>query len=225
MDQGNMSFAWGKEAEVIANRKSYLQFIDLGVHDLVCMTTGNSTAVAWVDQQDLGKGVLELSGIKTEGLITRETNIALGLLTADCAPVCLWHPTLKIAALIHVGWQSLNEGVVQMALQEFINLGIKPNQINGYIGPSIDKQYLTDPSPKQLENPLWAGHCRKSGQTWSIDLVGCLLAELERLGVRRNYLEVSACDTYSHRDYYSHRAAKQGTKPNGRFWTIVRLKR
>ena len=44
----------------------------------------------------------KLSG---DGLITNKKNLALGILTADCAPVLIVDPQKKIIAAVHAGWR------------------------------------------------------------------------------------------------------------------------
>jgi len=43
----------------------------------------------------------------TDGIITREKNIFLGIFSADCFPVLLYDPNEQIAGIAHAGYQGI----------------------------------------------------------------------------------------------------------------------
>tara|TARA_A100001015_G_scaffold260965_1_gene306098 strand:- start:3496 stop:4146 length:651 start_codon:yes stop_codon:yes gene_type:complete len=73
-------------------------------------------------QQTHGKKIVEIiSGNEdltaTDGVWTQHSDIHLGVLTADCAPICFWTP--EKFGVIHVGWRGLVSGICEAMLDIF----------------------------------------------------------------------------------------------------------
>ena len=47
-----------------------------------------------------------------DGLITSKNKLALGILTADCAPIFFLDPKIKIIAAVHSGWKGAYKKIV-----------------------------------------------------------------------------------------------------------------
>ena len=47
-----------------------------------------------------------------DGAITSKKNIALGVLTADCAPVFIFDPIKKVIAVAHAGWRGAYKKII-----------------------------------------------------------------------------------------------------------------
>ena len=48
-----------------------------------------------------------------DGFFTSKNNIALGILTADCAPVFVYDKKLKIIGAAHAGWKGAYKGIIK----------------------------------------------------------------------------------------------------------------
>ena len=48
-----------------------------------------------------------------DALITNKKNIVLGILTADCAPIIIYDPKLKIISAIHAGWKGAYKEIIK----------------------------------------------------------------------------------------------------------------
>lgn len=68
-----------------------------------------------------------------DGLFTGESDLALGIFTADCFPVLL--AGKKHIAALHCGWRSLNSCIIENALECFIKKNDFP--CYAYVGPGI----------------------------------------------------------------------------------------
>jgi len=87
-------------------------------------------------------GVLENAGIispapQADGLVTAEKNIALGILTADCAPVLFADSQAEIIGACHAGWRGAKTGIAEKTLEAMEKLGAKRKNIIAAIGPCI----------------------------------------------------------------------------------------
>lgn len=72
-----------------------------------------------------------------DALITNQENVALGVITADCAPILLYDKQQQIFAAIHAGWRGALNGVIVNAVNDMKKLGA--TDIEGEIGPMIQK--------------------------------------------------------------------------------------
>ena len=75
-----------------------------------------------------------------DGLITSKKNLALGILTADCAPVLIYDKKLPMIAAIHVGWKGAFKNILKKCIKFMIKKGSKKQNIFAVIGPSIFRE-------------------------------------------------------------------------------------
>ena len=69
--------------------------------------------------------------IKADGIITKNKNVLLGILTADCAPIILLGN--EYFGILHVGWRGLLGDIILNAVNLFIKRGEKKeNNISNY---------------------------------------------------------------------------------------------
>lgn len=72
-----------------------------------------------------------------DGLITRQTQVALIALAADCVPFGLVDPVNRVIAVGHAGWRGVLANVMQTLLDEFLACGAQLNHTQAIIGPAI----------------------------------------------------------------------------------------
>lgn len=74
---------------------------------------------------------------KADAMATRQSGIALGILTADCAPVLFADSKARVIGAAHAGWKGAKGGVIEATVARMVELGAKPNRIVACIGPCI----------------------------------------------------------------------------------------
>ncbi len=72
-----------------------------------------------------------------DSLITDRRNIAIGVLTADCAPIFIFDPQKKIIAAVHAGWRGAYKKIVQKTIKSLKKKGCRANDLIAIVGPSI----------------------------------------------------------------------------------------
>lgn len=72
---------------------------------------------------------------KADAIVTNLPNVALGLFTADCAPILFFDEEKKIIAAAHAGWRGASLGVIETTIAAMKKLGAK--NIKAKIGPMI----------------------------------------------------------------------------------------
>jgi YfiH family protein len=74
---------------------------------------------------------------KADGAVTSRPGIALGILTADCAPVLFADPEARVIGAAHAGWRGAFTGVLEETVAAMARLGAEPKRIRAAIGPCI----------------------------------------------------------------------------------------
>jgi len=188
-------------------------------------------AVAVVDRRLQGRGAFDhadaLPGV--DALVTRESNLALAVLTADCVPLLLADSQASVAAVAHAGWRGATAGVVTATVRAMEDLGADVLRIRVVIGPAIRGCcYEVDlpviravtaayrrfaPGAKAPELPRSA---RSIGAVM-LDLPTLCSHELASLGVHPDHiLDTSVC-TSCMDGYFSHRRDHGATGRQGGF--------
>ncbi|MDC0033211.1 peptidoglycan editing factor PgeF [Alphaproteobacteria bacterium] len=74
---------------------------------------------------------------KADGLATSVPGIALGILSADCAPVLFADSEAGVIGACHAGWRGALDGIIDATLVSMERLGAQRSQICAAIGPCI----------------------------------------------------------------------------------------
>jgi len=74
---------------------------------------------------------------QADALFTKEINIPLAIMTADCLPILLTDEKGTQIAAIHGGWRGLASGIIE---NTFENFDCEPSQISAWLGPAIGPQ-------------------------------------------------------------------------------------
>jgi hypothetical protein len=79
----------------------------------------------------------------TDALVTREKNLGLVIMSADCAPIVLLDPISQVVGIIHAGWQGMLGKVVKNSVEAMLDLGAEIENVKAIIGPTISaKNFL-----------------------------------------------------------------------------------
>ena len=77
------------------------------------------------------------SAPRADAMVTKERGIALGALTADCAPVIFADGRARIIGIAHAGWKGALNGVTDATIRAMEELGADRAAIVAAIGPAI----------------------------------------------------------------------------------------
>lgn len=96
--------------------------------------------IQWLEQVHGNEAVTVISvneqAIVADASITRQKNIALAIMTADCLPILLSHKMGTEIAAIHGGWRPLAGNIVAKTIAKMHS---KPSDIVAWLGPCIGK--------------------------------------------------------------------------------------
>jgi len=74
-----------------------------------------------------------------DAMITNKRNIAISILTADCAPILIIEKKQKFVGAIHAGWKGAFKGIVKKTIQLLKKNGCSEKDMIVCIGPCIKK--------------------------------------------------------------------------------------
>jgi len=74
---------------------------------------------------------------KVDAIVTATPGVAVGALSADCAPVLFADPEARVVAAAHAGWRGAVGGILEATLAEMEKLGARRDRIRAGVGPTI----------------------------------------------------------------------------------------
>jgi YfiH family protein len=158
---------------------------------------------------------------RADALVTRMPGLALGILSADCAPILFADPEARIIGAAHAGWRGALKGVIESAVAAMEDLGASAPRICAAIGPCIGKSSYEVgpefPAPFLAQDPanaVFFARAPKAGH-FLFDLPGYAEKRLKALGLKR--IELSGADTAAEaaRFFSYRRACLKGEKGHG----------
>jgi YfiH family protein len=166
---------------------------------------------------------------RADALVTRRRGIALGIVTADCAPVLLLDAEAGVIGAAHAGWRGALAGVLEATVAAMEQLGASPGRITAAIGPTIRQtNYEVAADLRDAVLAADPAHARffadgdRPGR-WRFDLPGFCAAQLARAGITR-VIDLGL-DTYAEPErFFSYRrATHQGAGPIGHQLSAIAL--
>ena len=117
---------------VAENRRRVCDTLDVAADALITPYQVHGTHVVAVDQPWTYD-----TAPKADGLATSVPGIALGILTADCAPVLFADREAGVIGACHAGWRGALDGIIEATLATMDRLGAHRSNICAAIGPCI----------------------------------------------------------------------------------------
>lgn len=74
---------------------------------------------------------------EADAMVTDRPGLALGIVTADCAPVLLADAEAGVIGAAHAGWRGAVAGVLEATVEAMERLGARRARISAVIGPCI----------------------------------------------------------------------------------------
>jgi YfiH family protein len=192
-------------AKVAENRSRVSKALGGGA--LVTLHQIHSPNVVTVTETwDMGKGP------QADAMVTAQANIALGILTADCAPILFADAEARVIAAAHAGWKGAISGAIESTIDAMEKLGADRARIAAAIGPCISQaNYEVGPEFRECFVHADPANARffvsaEAQNHFRFDLEGFAAARLAAAGVR-DAVALSACTYARERDFFSFRRA------------------
>ena len=211
-EDGNLSYLVDDlKQNVDKNRQTVANIMEYKNEDLVYMNQvhGNNVQIVDINSPKLIENC--------DGIITKEKNLPLMVMVADCIPILFFDEIQGVIAAVHAGRNSTFLKIAQITANKMINeLGCNVNNIKVIFGPSIHSccYEVSD----ELLNIVKTSFGEKFCIGKNIDLQGINIKLLEEVGIR--HINVSnICTKCSNEPFFSFRKNPK----TGRFSGIISL--
>ncbi|MBT4671012.1 MAG: laccase domain-containing protein [Rhodospirillaceae bacterium] len=164
-----------------------------------------------------------------DAMATREPGIALGILSADCAPVLMADGDAGVIGAAHAGWRGALDGITDALIAAMIDLGAEAQNISAAVGPCIAQaSYEVGPEFRErfvaadAGNEILFAKGPKPGHDL-FDLPGYLTLRLQARSL--GFVATLGVDTYpDDSGYFSYRrCCHQGQSQYGRALSVITL--
>ncbi len=149
---------------------------------------------------------------KVDGLVCRTPGIAIGVLTADCAPLLFVDREAHVIGAAHAGWKGALAGVSDAVIEAMERCGARRERISVVIGPTISKEtYEVGPHfpepflQADARSAIFFAPSLKDGH-YMFDLPGYLVGRLKTSGIGA-VSDFGLCTYADEAQFYSYRRA------------------
>lgn len=191
-------------ANIIENRARAMAAFDLPGSSLITAyqvhsATALTVAGPWPD-----------APAQADGLATDRPGVALGVLTADCAPILFADAEAKVIGAAHAGWRGAVGGIAEATVRAMESLGASRRRISAAVGPCIGvASYEVGPEfpvPFLAADPANERFFRTATRDghFTFDLAGYVTSRLAALGL--GAVETLSFDTCANEErFFSYR--------------------
>lgn len=237
-NDGNMCFVRAEGKGVEENRARYFKKAGINPDRVFVPDVIHSNEVIEIDTTDLGNGVYKTqNAAKVDGVISFIPNSTLALDSGDCPIILLFDPEKNMIGLVHAGWRSLEQGIIENMFAK-ISGRVMIKRVSILLGIGICKECYNFPmniNHPLFSNPTWNPYIHHHpNATKSIDLYEFILDRLKQGGIPKenisSFPEICSFHTKDKEGnplYFSHRRAlkkdEESAKNEGRFITFIHL--
>ena len=207
--------------EAVSERKAYLESFGINPQHVILQNQQHTANITVVTKKDRGQGIFsKKTAIRdNDGLITAESDVYLGVFTADCVPVSFYDPRQKIVGIAHSGWQGTIKNIAgEMIARMVKQFSSAPEDTIVYLGPSIgpccyEVSQAEDDRVERFKVEFGDQVVKKKGEKAYLDLWRAVQLQLEQAGILPENIETSkictcCSDKYKLPSYY--RDSKRG---------------
>jgi YfiH family protein len=209
----NASYRVGDDAKTVSQNVCDMKQV-VGIHDGRIITMKQVHRDHIIEVKD--RNIKEAG--EADGMLTREKDAFLAVLTADCVPVLFVAADRKIAAVVHAGWRGTLAGIAPKMVRLLNSQhGISRDAIEAALGPAIGPccyEVKEDVSLPLIErwgkiSELCVDH--RDGKTY-LDLRHLNRLTLEQAGVpSKQIFDVGPCTSCAVEDFFSYRRERKET--------------
>ncbi len=212
-----------KKSNVIKNLKIVSKKIGCSQNKLVLLHQKHSSKFYFINKNYR----FNKKRIIGDALITNLKNIAIGILTADCAPILFYDNRNKIIGAVHAGWRGAYKKILLRIVNYLLKNGSRLNDLYFVIGPSIaQKNYEVGSEfkkkfiKKSAKNKKYFKNIKKRIHFSLSDYIN---GQLIALGIKN--IEIIKKDTYNDRNnFFSSRRSKKNNHDYGRNISTIMIK-
>ena len=213
--------SFDKSNLISTNLKLVLRKLKSNQKKLVLLHQVHSNKIFFINKQVKKK----LIG---DGLLTKNKNLAIGILTADCCPILFYDPKKNIIGAVHAGWKGAFKNIGVKMASEFKKKGTKLEDLYVAIGPTISQnsyEVKKDFKYRFLRQKLSNRKFFKIKRNKIyFDLVGYIYNQMKKSGIKN--IEIIKKDTFNPKNNFfsARRSLKNNFDDYGRNISIIMIK-
>ena len=198
--------------DVASNRQRLADVLGLAPEQFVWMEQLHTNTVTVVD------GPQSEPVEATDAVVTTQPGLALCVLVADCVPVLLSDHNAGVIAAAHAGRLGARNGIVKKTVEEMVELGANPANIQVLLGPAAAGASYEVPleMARDVESRLPGSMTKTSKGTTGLDIRAGLVRQLLSLGV--THVDADPRDTVTDTDFFSYRREGTTGRQAGVIW-------
>lgn len=227
-EDGNMSFKWGQFEDVIKNRTTWLNKLNIKPEQCVTAELEHLTNIIDADQTLAGANILTANySLKSDVLVTTENNLFLFLIVADCLPVLIYDPVQKVVGLVHASRVNTELNVIGQTINHLVNkYGCLPANLIIGGGPAINKCCYEFNNLDKVNKEFWQNYLTiSSTKTYYLDFISKNIEQIKQTGVLDSHIFMNTeCTGHSNKFFSHYRDQKSGQSDTGRFAALIGLK-
>ncbi|WP_029911296.1 peptidoglycan editing factor PgeF [Pelobacter seleniigenes] len=197
-------------AHVEGNRSTFTRSFGLSPHQLLTVKQVHGKDLLLIDEPNLD--LSHFLKVEVDAIVTNQPGIMIGILTADCLPILIWHKDLKAVAAIHAGWRGAANGIIAKTINTITShFDCPASELRAAVGPGIGAHNYEVDRPvrdmfrkgsgfwKEISTETSLGH-------WQLNLPLSCQLQLEALGIAPQHIDVATECTCCHPELlFSHR--------------------
>jgi YfiH family protein len=156
---------------------------------------------------------------EADAVVTATPGLAIGVLTADCAPVLFCDRQARIIGAAHAGWRGALSGILDATIEAMEQLGAKRERIVAAIGPAISQKayevgadYRDRFLAEEPNSAVFFADDESSGEP-HFDLPGYVAERLARTGVG-TITDLGFCTYCDETRLFSYRRSQHHGEPD-----------
>lgn len=215
---GNLALHTGEDpTQVVANRQDLADALQVDADQFVFANQTHSKKAYRVKAEDQGRGSLSTEDAvdDVDALYTYESNVVVGVFTADCVPVLFYDENTGLIGATHSGWKGTVQDIVSATFAQI--KGQDPDLFMGkmkaILGPSIaqdsfevDKDVADQFKALGYADDFIQWDARR--EKYLIDNQATVAEQLKRVGFLPENIQLSDQDTLKMTDGFSYRLDK-----------------
>ena len=202
-----------KPEHVSENRARVAEALGVGPDRLLTLHQIHSANVVVADKP------WKKSPPEADAIVTSTPGLAVGVLTADCAPVLLCDPKARVIGAAHAGWRGALSGIVEATVEAMEQLGARRDRIAAAIGPAISQKayevgadYMERFLAEEPQSSAYFIADDASGEP-HFDLAGYVGERLARAGVGEA-ADLGLCTYCDETRFFSYRRSQHHGEPD-----------
>lgn len=204
------------DKEINRNKERLCKELNFSINRMVFLKQTHSDHIKEITKEDIGKGSTSHLNLiyDYDASYTREKNVMLTVMHADCVPILIYCKDQEIVCGIHSGWAGTVKEITRKCVEHLITQeNCMPENMFVYVGPCIQKESFEVGNDviEKIQNMSFDTSSfiqRDNSEKAHADNQGLNVKQLLNCGIPLSNIQVSPIDTFHDKKCFSYRKDK-----------------